>query len=332
MSASRKVTLLLAAAAVSGPLVAPAAESIAAPTLSPKLFAPGVVSGPADDLSPAFAPDGKSVYFTRGNNSASMIVSATQVQGHWMAPVIAPFSGQWNDIEPAMAPDGSFLVFSSNRPIDSQGSPLDATYNGKVASGGGGNLWRVDRKAGRWSAPVRLAAAINSGTAVFSPSIAADGSLYFMRQDGSTGYFHLWRSAYRAGSYQNPEPIKVGDATTEEVDPAVAPDESFMVFTSNHPAKKDQKRLVISFHGNNGWGTPHDLGDEVNEAGNNIEARLGPDHQTLYFSTNTVPPVSFPRSQSQAQRDLTDMTVWANGRENIWYVSLKSWMDQHGKP
>jgi hypothetical protein len=220
------------------------------------------------------------------------------------------------------------LIFASNRPPNDHGQALDGTYNGKTIPGGGGNLWRVDRRGDEWDSPKRLPDTVNEGTAVFSPSITADGSLYFMRADTRTGIFHLLRSQYRSGTYLAPEPVGVGNATTDEVDPAIAPDESFLVYSSSHPAKRDSKRLLIAFHREDGWSMPQDLGDEVNEAGSNIEARLGPDHRTLYFSTNTVPPVSFPRTARQAQRDLIDMLQWANGRENIWYVSLAPWLDR----
>jgi hypothetical protein len=43
-------------------------------------------------------------------------------------------------------------------------------------------------------------------------------------------------------------------------------------------------------------------------------------------------PVSFPRSQEQARRDLAETQVWANGRENIWYVSLDPWLKDTRKP
>lgn len=298
---------------------------------SPKLFAPGTISGPADDLSPAFSPDAKTVYFTRGNNAASTIMKSTLAGGRWSTPAIAAFSGQWSDFEPTMAPDGSFLVFASNRPsIEGQGV-IDGTFNGKTYPGGGGNLWRVERKGDGWENPKRLPDTVNQGTAVFSPSIAADGSLYFMRAHETTGTFHLFRSQFRSGTYLAPQPVGVGDATTEEVDPAVAPDESYLVYSANHPAKHDQKRLYIAFRSANGWDMPQDLGDEVNEAGSNIEARLGADHRTLYFSTNTVPPVSLPRTRRQAEKNLTDMIVWANGKENIWYVSLGPWLDKRNK-
>jgi WD40-like Beta Propeller Repeat len=302
--------------------------STAAGTSGPKLFAPGVVSGPADDLSPAFSPDGKVVYFSRANNSASTIMASRMVGGHWSAPEIAGFSGQWSDFEPTMAPDGSFLIFASNRPADGRGKALDGEFNGKTFVAGGGNLWRVDRRGSEWLAPQRLPDEVNSGTAVFSPSIAADGSLYFMRPDSRSGIFHLLRSQYRSGHYLPPEPVVLGDADTEEVDPAVAPDESFLVYSANHPGK-GPKRLLIAFRHEQGWTTPQDLGDEVNEAGSNIEARLGPDQRTLYFSTNTVPPVSFPRTSERARSDLADMLEWADGRQNIWFVSLASWLEHH---
>jgi len=102
----------------------------------------------------------------------------------------------------------------------------------------------------------------------------------------------------------------------------VAADERFLIYSSNHPLKHEPKRLKIAFRKAGGWTSPLDLGDEVNEAGSNIDARLSPDQKTLFFSTNTVPPVSFPRSRPESVRELGEMQVSANGSENIWYVSL----------
>jgi hypothetical protein len=295
---------------------------------SPRLFAAGVISGAADDLSPAFMPDGKTVFFTRGNASGSAIMVSHLSDGHWSAPVIAPFSGKWNDLETAMAPDGSFLVFASNRPATDGGAALDGNWGGKSYPGRGGNLWRVDRAGAGWGEPRRLPDAINSTSSTWSPSISSDGSIYFMRRDGSAGEFHLFRSQYRGGTYLPAVSIGVGSDTTNDVDPAVAPDESFLVYSSRNAERHDPNRLRIVFRTKDGWGAPVDLGDEVNEKGSNIEARLGPDHLTLYFSTNTVPPATFPRTSEQAQRAIAEMQVWANGSENIWYVSLRPWVEK----
>ena len=160
----------------------------------------------------------------------------------------------------------------------------------------------------------------------FSPSIVSDGSLYFMRCDQKTGRFHLFRSQLRAGIYQPAVALGLGDSTSEEVDPAVSPDERFVVFSISHPDTSRLKRLAISLRDKGTWAPSVDLGDDVNEAGSNIEARLGPDHRTLYFSTNTVPPVTFPRTAEHARRDLDEIVTWANGSENIWSVSLAPWL------
>ena len=304
-------------------------EASAAERKSPSLFAPGVISGPANDLSPAFSPDGLTVFFTRSNASYSFILVSHRDGDRWSDPRIAPFSGTWRDLEPTMSPDGSFLIFSSNRPSAEGKGQLDGVYDGKTYPGGGGNLWRVDRHGDSWGEPVCLPNSVNSSSAVFSPSIAGDGSLYFMQADPSTGTFHLFRSAYRAGTYQAPVKMALGDATTEEVDPAVAPDESFVVYSSRHPQQHDKNRLHIAFHQAGEWGDPIDLGDILNEQGSNIEARLGPDRRTLYFSTNTVPPASPASTPAEAVKILQEMQVWANDSENIWYVSLAPWLDEH---
>jgi WD40-like Beta Propeller Repeat len=296
---------------------------------SPRLFAPGVISGPANELSPAFSPDGKMVLFTRSNSSASMILESHLVNGAWSEPQIASFSGMWRDLEAAASPDGSFLVFASNRPATAGGPVLDGNWGGTARPGSGGNLWRVDRKGTGWGEPERLPTAINQGTSVFSPSVTADGSIYFMQPDPKTGYFHLYRSQRRAGTYLPATPVGIGTDQTQDVDPAVAPDESFLVYSSTEPATHHPMRLKIVFRQKDDWSPPVDLGDEVNEQGSNIEARLGPDGKTLYFSTNTVPPVSFPQSIEDAKRTLAEMNVWANGNQNIWYVTLSPWLDSH---
>jgi hypothetical protein len=294
---------------------------------SPRLFAPGVISGPADDLSPAFSPDGKAVFFTRGNRASSVILESRLDAGIWSTPQIASFSGEWRDLEPAMSPDGSFLVFASNRPVSGGGKALDGNYNGKLFPAAGGNLWRVDYKGDSWGTPYRLPVSINQTAATFSPSITRDGNIYFMQPDPKTGYFHLYRSRYQSGYYLPAVRVDVGSDQTEDVDPAVSPDESFMIYSSNQPAEHQPKRLKIVFRHADGWGTPQDLGDEVNEQSSNIEARLGPDGKTLYFSTNSVPPVSYPSSVEDTKRNLSLMEAWANGSENIWFVSLDPWLD-----
>lgn len=300
----------------------------AAPAVQPQVFAPGVISGPAAEDSAAFTPDGRTVFFDRIRwPNAAILVSHRTAHG-WSAPTIAPFSGRWLDHDPAMAPDGSFLVFSSNRPAQPGGKPLDAVLaGGKVATGSGGHLWRVDRKGEGWGEPVRLPDVVNASSRTYAPSVAGDGSVYFQRP-GADGDFRLFRSQYRNGRYQAPVEVALGDSTAHKLDPAVAPDESFIVFDANYAGKDQPDRLYISFRDGNGWGAPIDLGDEVNR-GAPWGSHLGPDHRTLYFSSPRAVPVHYPRSAAQAAQDLARMSAWDNGLDNLWSIPLSPWLDAH---
>jgi WD40-like Beta Propeller Repeat len=156
-------------------------------TAEPEVFAPGVISGGAHDSAPAFTPDGKTVYFSRGNVDLSVIFESHLNKEKWSSPVLAPFSGRWNDMEPSMSPDGKFLIFISSRPKQADGSTIDGHFNKNTQPGGGGNLWRVDKTTKGWSTPVRLPDLINRTTSTFAPSVVGDGSLYFMVSNGETG-------------------------------------------------------------------------------------------------------------------------------------------------
>ncbi|WP_266158803.1 hypothetical protein [Dyella silvatica] len=322
---SRPMAGLLMALGVYGATLTGYAATLA--QAKPEIFAPGVISAGTNVLAPAFSPDGRSVYFTSATPTTSTILVSHRQGGQWSTPKVAPFSGQWSDLEPAMAPDGSFLIFASSRPLTSEGRAIDGVYEGKTWPGMGGNLWRVDRHGDGWGLPQRLPALVNRHSSVFSPSIAADGSLYFMQPDSDNGYFHLWRAAYVHGQYQAPTPLSLSDAGSEEVDPAIAPDQSFIVFSRHHPLQADRNRLQIAFRHGAGWGVPMDLGDAVNGASGNIEARLGTDGRTLYFSSPRNEPERYPRSPAEAKAFVVRMQAWDNGTKHIWQISLAPWLD-----
>ena len=155
----------------------------AAQAAPPEIFAPGVVSGPSNDADAAFAPDGTTLVFSRDG----AILLSTKSPAGWSTPVLAPFSGRWMDAQPTFAPDGGALVFVSNRPL----------ADGDAARPGG-NLWRVERHGDAWGEPLHLPAVVNRGPSIWGPSVAADGSLYFMDRVDGKGPFKLWRAQAEA--------------------------------------------------------------------------------------------------------------------------------------
>ena len=294
-------------------LFAWAVAASAAPSAAPEIFAPGVISGPSNDADAALTPDGATLVFSR---DGAILLSNRNSAG-WATPHIAPFSGRWMDAQPTLAPDGSALVFVSNRPL----ADGDAKHPG-------GNLWRVERHGDAWGEPVHLPAVVNRGSSIWGPSIAADGSLYFMDRVAGKGPFKLWRAQYRDGSWQEPVLQALGDPAMQQVDPAVAPDESFIVFSAKHPDTDEHERLYIAFRTATGWGMPIDLGAPVNlEGSDSNESRLAPDGRTLYFTSDRQGAIRYPRTSAQAEADLARIAAWDNGNQNLWRVSLAPWLD-----
>lgn len=280
---------------------------------TPELFAPGVISGPANDGSPTFTPDGKTLLFTRSGAGAGTILESHRVDGKWTGPEIASFSGQWNDQHPSMAPDGSYLVFVSTRPVEG--------VQGRVA-----HIWRADRAPDGWKTPIHLPATVNIGPRTFAPSVAADNTIYFL-EISDKHEMQLYRCRWSAGHYEPAEALSFSTPATADVDPEIAPDQSFLVFASAGRRPNDTKEhLYVVLNHNGHWGEVTPLrygGDEDNGGSTDNEPNLAPDGQTLYFSSDRSLPLHFPRTVEQAQSDLSRINTWDNGATNVWRFSIQ---------
>jgi hypothetical protein len=256
------------------------AVTVAAPAAPAIVDLGGILNADGDDTI-AFTPDGDTVFFDRTIDSHKFVMMAHRVKGRWTAPEIAPFSGHWYDQNPVISPDGSFLIFNSDRPTSTTGKSLVHTFFGKPSPGS--NLWRVERNGGGWSAPVWLGATINDSPFIDFPSIVNDGSIYFIRRD--QGAVHIFRSQYQDGKYLQAQRVAIGDPMVTTHDPAVAPDESFIVFDYGK-VKNGLGRLCIAFREGDHWSKPLDLGDDINR---DIPwgAHLSSDHRTVFYSGAT---------------------------------------------
>ena len=240
----------------------------------------GIINQDSDDTL-AFTPDRHSVFFDRSEGKRKTIMVSHRVKGRWSAPETASFSGKWFDQDPVVAPDGSYLLFNSDRPIKPGDEPLVQDYFAG-GSGPGSNIWRVDRKGSGWGEPVWLSAIINSDVFIDFASIASDGTLYFMRWDTDQKAMHFWRSQFDKGTYLAPEFVTLGDPKESLHDPAVAPDQSFIVFDSGK-VKGGLGRLCIAFRDGDHWGAPIDLGEALNKE-LPWGSHLDPDGRTVYFT------------------------------------------------
>jgi Tol biopolymer transport system component len=238
-------------------------------------------------MDAAFTEDGGTLYVTKiaGRTSYTIVVSQRNAKS-WSPPVKVPFSGRWRDLEEALSPDGGTMIFASNRPADSGGKPLDAYYNERYSHARGGNLWIVKRTRTGWGTPARLPDAVNANTSTFSPAIDNNKTLYFMRASGPGGHFHIFTARLEHGVYASSSLAPFSDMRYADFDPTIAPDGSFVIFTSTRPpTPSHQSALFISFRHGAGWTVPRDMGTAIDPAGDAVEARLSPDTNKLYYSS-----------------------------------------------
>ena len=138
-------------------------------------------------------------------------------------------------------------------------------------------------------------------------------------------------SALKDGVYQPAVALPFTAGQWGGADPAVAPDESFLVFSSNRPPTPAQQGdLFIVFRKDGQWGEPQHLGDEINGFGGGSESRLGPDGHNLYFVNSQVVTTSFPKDAATAKQSLADMQAWNNGSANIWKVDISAYLQTPG--
>jgi Tol biopolymer transport system component len=241
-----------------------------------ELVAPGVINTAADEYGPTLTADGRTMYFTRRVDRAGRenIVMSRLGPNGWSVPEIVTFSGQGEDKEPYLAPDGR-LYFASRRAY-----PGKAPAEGEEAY----DLFVVEWTGADWGEPRPLTGA-NSATHDNYPAVAANGSLYFASQrPGGAGGNDLWRAARVDGSYHAATNLTSLNSPHSDADPFIAPDESYMVFSSGRLGGLGQGDLYVSFRRRGRWTEPRSLGPLVNTDDYEYTPWITSDGRWLYFS------------------------------------------------
>jgi Tol biopolymer transport system component len=229
-----------------------------------------------------------------------VIVRVWQEGGVWRGPEIAPFSGEHMDMGPSFSPDGQTLYFTSRRPLpprtteDPSGDSAQAqkaNRDREPAKGRKFDIWRVDRvgdSGHAWSEPVHLGSPVNTDANEIFPSVAADGTLYFQFYELRGGESDFYTSELVDGEYQQPVRLEYGISTEGyESHPAVAPDESYLLFQSTRPGGYGGVDFYVSFRNDDGtWSEPTNLGEAISEPGNVISPMLSPDGKYVFFARN----------------------------------------------
>lgn len=274
------------------------------PGATPKLFAPGIVSTGHDELFGCFTPDGKEFYYILGGEPQWTILVMKNVNGVWSLPRVAPFSGKYT-AKFCLSPDGNKVVLSSRRPPSGIGKPdsIFHTYVVERTSSGRGHPRYIEGLDG-----------------AFAPSMAANGNLYFFM--GPQGKQDLYVSKFVESSYT--KPVSLGDGVNsaqDETDPFIAPDESYLLFSTN---RTEGEGIYICFKKPDGsWTRATNMGPEINSVSPANVGSVTPDGKYIFmFGINrlherwSAEPLSY--------RDkLKILNGPGNGSIDIYWVSAE---------
>lgn len=222
-----------------------------------EIFQPGLIS---DDgvFGLTISPDGKHALWvsSAGSRQRLFIKESKLVNGKWTVPVTVSFSGNesWRDIDPMFTPDGNTLLFQSNRPVPSSPSRT------------GFDIWFVQKTKDGWGDPSVFDSAVNSDDSESYASMAKNGNLYFMKDNpDGVGRSDIYFSKLEKKTYLTPQNVGLPINTTyRESNPFISPDEDYLIYFSDDPKGFGEVDLYISFKVNGKWGTPINLGEQVN--------------------------------------------------------------------
>ena len=231
------------------------------PGMTPEIFCPGVISSEHQEHSSlAFSPDGKEMWWSRWrlphdlDKYPQVIMFITRDNGGWSRPKVAPFSGKYRDGGPAFAPDGKRIYFYSRRPVDENSEAMHDN-----------DIWYVERIQDGWSRPINLGSSVNSSHVEATPSLAANGNLYFLsdriQNDDPTGNDDIYVSEFRNGDFAAAKRLgpAINTSSAREGCPFIAPDESYLIFSrdsrrfdSEGRTIDGDRKLMISFRDKDG--------------------------------------------------------------------------------
>jgi glyoxylase-like metal-dependent hydrolase (beta-lactamase superfamily II)/Tol biopolymer transport system component len=250
------------------------------PVVRAEVFMDGIISTlNEDEMCAAFTADGREFYFNARHGGNWTIFMTKEAAGEWVKPAPMPFTSDYTDRDFTLSPDGKKIFFGSNRPRSKGSGPLESL-----------DIFVTKRRAqGRWSDPENIGDPINTDRSENYPSCARNGNLYFFtsRTDGFGGC-DIYVSRWENGRYSLPENLGPEiNSDKHDWDAFIAPDESFILFSSQNRADSiGQQDLYISYKNEDGgWTAAKNMGPSVNSPEDEICPSLSADGKCLFFTS-----------------------------------------------
>lgn len=130
------------------------------------------------------------------------------------------------------------------------------------------------------------------------------------------------------GKYSPPENIgnheNAINTDYHEVDPFIAPDESYLIFTSNRPGGFGDADLYICYRKPDGaWTKAINMGPSINTEAVEFCPSVTPDGKYLFFSSNRLLFQRYSNHPISYDEKIKILDSPGNGRGDIYWVSAK---------
>jgi Tol biopolymer transport system component len=251
------------------------------PGLKSELFAPGILQTGDNEHLYGFFNYGTFFLFDRTSPDLEEWTPSVYMMelknGQWTKPNDAPFLGKpWYNYY-TVAPEGTLVYFSWKGSLTEKSSSNDV------------NLWLVKKTSEGWTDPKKFEPPINSDYLDTYPSVTRDNTLYFFsNREGGFGGHDVYRSRLADG--KNLEVENLGETINtenDELDPFIAPDESYLIYSSNKLDGFGDLDLYITFRKpDKSWTKPVNMGENINSKAFDWVPYVTPDGKYFFFNSN----------------------------------------------
>lgn len=227
------------------------------PGNTPKKFLPGLVSkNDTTDFGSVFSANGLDFYYATEPGGIAKILNSKYVNGQWTPFEKVIEMGDFGYNDPFLSNDEQQLFYISRYPRDENDSISDY------------DIWYSNKEGDGWSKPINAGPKINTDYNEYYISFTDDGSMYFSsnKEAKADNDFNIYRAQFNGKDWDEPVILPEGVNTKYyEADVFIAPDESYMIFSSlGRPDSKGGLDLYISFKENGEWTEAQNMGSNIN--------------------------------------------------------------------
>ncbi|MBW8201197.1 hypothetical protein [Flagellimonas abyssi] len=252
------------------------------PTMTPKIFAPGVISQKdVSEFGSVFNQEGTELFYGVDLQGRSEIRYTYLKNGEWTKPVALLSDSLVSYNDPFLSPDEDRLYFISNYSGEDQ--PPKSDYD----------MLYIKRGGKHWETKVyNVGPNINTDRDEYYMSFDERGTVYFSSNFNASVHrehdFDIYASSVVDGDFQ--PSILLDEAINTnayEADVFVAPDASYILFCGIRDNGYGQGDLYISFkdeHDN--WTKAVNMGDDINTGFHELCPFVTKDGQYLFFTRN----------------------------------------------